>query len=256
MHFLPNAISFLCLKSIVLCLFHLSNMRPILFLHGALSSSLQFEPLKVKLNIGSNFLLLDFSGHGGKILPIGGLNFEVFVNDILTYLDANKIEKVNLFGYSMGGYAALLFAAKYPERVEKIFTCSVKLKWDLVSATKESELLNPEKILEKVPSFANNLMMLHGMNVWKNLLKSTSDMMMDLAKGKLLTDSDYANINNPVLLAIGDSDKTASLKDTVDIYYKLPKAHLLVMPNSPHEFHKLDLNLLSKEIEKFFNINN
>lgn len=231
-------------------------MKPILFLHGALSSSLQFEPLKARLNIGNNFLSLDFSGHGGKLIPIGGLNFEVFVNDILLYLNANKIEKVNLFGYSMGGYAALLFASKYPDRVDKIFTCSVKLKWDLVSASKETELLNPDKILEKVPSFANNLMMLHGINVWKNLLKSTSDMMMDLAKGKLLSDDDYAKINNSVLLAIGDKDKTANLTDTLAVYNKLPNAQLLVMPNSPHEFHKLDLNLLGHEIEKFYNTTN
>jgi pimeloyl-ACP methyl ester carboxylesterase len=153
----------------------------------------------------------------------------------------------------MGGYAAIMFALKYPERVNKIFSCSVKLKWDLESATKELEFLNPDKMMDKVPGFANNLMMIHGINVWKNLLKSTSNMMMDLAKGKLITDEDFLKIKCPVLFAIGDRDKTASLNDTIAVYSKVSNSQLLVMPNSPHEFNQLNINLLQHHITVFFN---
>lgn len=230
-------------------------MKSILFLHGALNSSNQFENLKTQLPNNFNFHAINFSGHGGNLIPLNGLSFEVFVNDILLYLDNNKISKINLFGYSMGGYAALMFALKYPERVEKIFICSVKLKWDLVSASKEVDFLNPEKMLEKVPTFANNLMVLHGMNVWKNLLKSTSDMFMDLAKGQLLSDEDFLKIQHPVLIAIGDRDKTANLNDTIHVFGKLPNSQLLVMPNTPHDFSKIDFDLLKHEIALFFNNN-
>jgi pimeloyl-ACP methyl ester carboxylesterase len=145
-----------------------------------------------------------------------------------------------------------MFAIKYPERVNKVFSCSVKLKWDLESATKELEFLNPDKMMDKVPAFANNLMMIHGINVWKNLLKNTSNMMMDLAKGKLLTDEDFLKIKCPILFAIGDRDKTASLKDTLTIYSKVNNSQLLVMPNSPHEFNQLDINVLQHHLTVFF----
>lgn len=227
-------------------------MSSILFLHGALNSSSQFDVLKTKINDNFTAHSFNFSGHGGNIMPLTGLSFEVFVNDILNYLNQNKIDKINLFGYSMGGYAALMFALKYPERVEKIFTCSVKLKWDLESAAKETDLLNPEKIAEKVPAFANNLMMLHGINVWKNLLKSTSNMLMDLGKGQLLTEEDFQKINCPILFALGDKDTTAGLADTISIYKTLKTANLFVMPNAPHEFNKLDMDLLATQIDKFF----
>lgn len=227
-------------------------MLDILFLHGALSSSAQFSTFKEKLGNNYNVHALNFSGHGGNLIPLNGLTFEVFVNDILNYLNTNKIEKINLFGYSMGGYAALMFAIKYPERVNKIFSCSVKLKWDLESATKELEFLNPDKMMDKVPAFANNLIMLHGINVWKNLLKNTSNMMMDLAKGKLLTDEDFLKIKCPILFAIGDRDKTASLNDTLTIYSKINNSQLLVMPNSPHEFNHLDLDVLQHHVTAFF----
>lgn len=228
-------------------------MLNILFLHGALSSSSQFNDIKEKLGTNYNVHTLNFSGHGGNLMPLNGLTFEVFVNDILNYLNTNKIEKINLFGYSMGGYAAIMFALKYPERVNKIFSCSVKLKWDLESATKELEFLNPDKLMDKVPGFANNLIMIHGINVWKNLLKSTSNMMMDLAKGKLITDEDFLKIKCPVLFAIGDRDKTASLNDTIAVYSKVSNSQLLVMPKSPHEFNQLNINLLQHHITVFFN---
>ncbi|MFZ4797280.1 MAG: alpha/beta fold hydrolase [Bacteroidia bacterium] len=227
-------------------------MSSILLLHGALNSSSQFDVLKTKLDKSHTIHLLNFSGHGGNLMPLNGLNFDLFVNDILNYLDQNNIEKINLFGYSMGGYAALMFANKYPERVDKIFTCSVKLKWDLESAAKETEFLNPEKIVEKVPAFANNLMMLHGINVWKNLLKSTSNMMMDLAKGQLLTDEDFAKFNHPILFALGDRDTTASLTDTIAVFKNVKNSQLLVLPNSPHEFTKLDLDSITHQINLFF----
>ncbi len=228
-------------------------MKSILFLHGALNSSVQFDSLKLKLANDYNVHTLNFSGHGGNLIPLGGLSFEVFVNDILNYLNTNKIEKINLFGYSMGGYAALMFALKYPEKVEKIFTCSTKLKWDLASAAKETEFLNPEKMLEKVPAFANNLMVLHGMNVWKNLLNSTSNMMMDLAKGKLILDEDFAKITAPVMLAVGDKDKTANYLDTVGVYKFIPNAQLAIFPNTPHEFNKINESFLVALINQFFN---
>jgi len=227
-------------------------MSTILLLHGALNSSAQFDVLKTKIDKRYDVHTLNFSGHGGSIMPLSGLNFELFVNDILNYLDLNNIEKTNLFGYSMGGYAALMFAIKYPERVEKIFTCSVKLKWDLESAAKETEFLNPEKIIEKVPAFANNLMMLHGINVWKNLLKSTSNMMLDLAKGQLLTDEDFTKFNQPILFALGDRDTTASLIDTLAVFKTVKNSQLLVLPNSPHDFSKLNLDTLSNQINLFF----
>jgi len=227
-------------------------MKSILFLHGALNSAAQFDALKLSLTSDYDVHTLNFSGHGGNLMPLGGLSFEVFVNDILNYLNSNKIEKINLFGYSMGGYAALMFALKYPEKVEKIFTCSTKLKWDLKSATKETDLLNPEKMLEKVPAFANNLIVLHGINVWKNLLNSTSNMLMDLAKGKLLLDEDFAAIVPPVMLAVGDTDKTANYIDTVDVYKLIPNGQLAVLPNTPHEFNKINNRLLLALIYQFF----
>jgi pimeloyl-ACP methyl ester carboxylesterase len=77
-------------------------------------------------------------------------------------------------------------------------------------------------------------------------------MMMDLAKGKLITDEDFMKIKCPVLFAIGDRDKTASLNDTIDIYSKVSNSQLLVLPNSPHDFNQLNIDILKQFITGFF----
>ncbi len=113
-------------------------------------------------------------------------------------------------------------------------------------------MLDADKIIEKVPNYANNLMMLHGINIWKNLLKSTSDMMMNMAKDYVLTNEDLASIRQPVMLAIGDKDNTSSIEQTLEIYRNMKEAQMLVIPNTAHPFEKINTDRLSLEIKLFF----
>lgn len=225
----------------------------ILFLHGALASKTQFDELITALPTSLDCHSLNFSGHGGRMMPLTGLNFETFCQDILDYLNEQKIDKINLFGYSMGGYAAFLFASKYPERVEKIFTVNVKFKWDLESTVKETSFMNPEKMMEKVPFFANNLMLQHGMNMWKDLLHQTSGMMNNLTLNTVLEKADFEKISTPCLLAVGEKDTTSSIPETMEIHQYLPNANLLIIPNAPHPFDKIPVDRFVYEITHFFN---
>jgi pimeloyl-ACP methyl ester carboxylesterase len=230
---------------------HLLPMK-ILFLHGALASMHQFDELRKQLPSPYQTYALNFSGHGGKTIPLGGLNFDAFTKDILDFLDSEKIDRINLFGFSMGGYAALHFASRYPQRVEKIMTLNVKFKWDAASTLKETAMLDPDKMLEKVPFFANNLMVQHGMNMWKQLLNSTSDMMHNLSNTKPLQPEELAKIYHEVLLGLGEKDNTSSLTETMEIRDQLAHASLLVIPNAPHPFEKMSVPRLVFEITDFF----
>lgn len=227
-------------------------MEKILFLHGALGSKLQFTPLIQKLTDTYDCHAINFAGHGGEMIPMQGLTFETFAQNILEYLEANQIQKINLFGFSMGGYAALFFAQKYPEKVNRIFTLNVKFNWDPITTAKETGMLDPDKMFEKVPAFANNLMVLHGMNIWKNLLKSTSDMMKMLSETVVMSEAEMKSIQHPVLLGIGDRDQTSSVKETLEVYQILKNAQLWVLPATAHPYERIGLDLLEPMIRKFF----
>lgn len=225
---------------------------PILFLHGALATESQFDSLRKSLPNDLQLLALTFSGHGGKMFPANGLSFEAFTQDILNFLNENKIEKVNLFGFSMGGYAAYYFAHKYPNRVNRIFSVNVKFKWDPISTAKETGWLDPDKMMEKIPGFANNLMMQHGMNLWKQVLRSTSDMMNELSKGILLSDDDLSKIDCPIRIGIGDRDQTSSIAETINVFKQFKNASLWVIPDTNHPFERMNEERLKLEILDFF----
>lgn len=63
---------------------------------------------------------LDTRGHGKT--PRGDAPFTIrqFADDLLGFMDARGIEKANILGFSDGGNIAMIFAMKYPERVNRL----------------------------------------------------------------------------------------------------------------------------------------
>jgi len=84
-------------------------MKNLLILHGAIGSKSQFNSLASLLNNQFNIHLLNFSGHGGEAFK-ENFNIPQFADDVLVYLEQQKVESIDIFGYSMGGYVALYLA--------------------------------------------------------------------------------------------------------------------------------------------------
>ena len=63
---------------------------------------------------------LDTRGHGKT--PRGDAPFTIrqFADDLRDFMDAHGIEKAHILGFSDGGNIAMLFAMKYPERVNRL----------------------------------------------------------------------------------------------------------------------------------------
>ncbi|MBR3097840.1 MAG: alpha/beta fold hydrolase [Bacteroidales bacterium] len=63
---------------------------------------------------------LDTRGHGQT--PRGDAPFTIrqFADDLLAFMDAHGIGKAHILGFSDGGNIAMVFAMKYPERVDKL----------------------------------------------------------------------------------------------------------------------------------------
>ncbi|MGB4853668.1 MAG: alpha/beta fold hydrolase, partial [Ignavibacteria bacterium] len=116
----------------------------ILMLHGAIGSSVQLEPLAELLTDTFKVNLLNFSGHGGKPVTEEIFSIEMFAKDVLYFIDKGRLEGINIYGYSMGGYVALYIARHYPGKINKIFTTATKFNWNEDTSLKESKFLNPE----------------------------------------------------------------------------------------------------------------
>jgi pimeloyl-ACP methyl ester carboxylesterase len=62
----------------------------------------------------------DNRGTGMSDRVMGTLSLEERMDDIRAVLDAAEVERASLFGFSEGGTMAAIFAARYPERLDKL----------------------------------------------------------------------------------------------------------------------------------------
>jgi pimeloyl-ACP methyl ester carboxylesterase len=226
-------------------------MKKILLLHGAIGSEEQMLPLAKYLEPAYEITMIDFIFHGKDVnIPVE-FSIDLFSNQVSNYLDKNQIDKINIFGYSMGGYVGMALAAKYPQRIESVITLGTKFIWTPESAQKETAFLNFEKILEKAPKFAELLKARHSDDKWIPLLEKTASMML-----KLPDVSDYymelfKKITIPILIIAGDSDTTAGLEDSLFAYRLIPISKFCVLPSTPHPIEKVNLTILAGIINQF-----
>lgn len=210
-------------------------------LHGALGSSEQFTDIAAAfLEQGYAVKNLEFPSHGKTS------GSEVFrMVDLAEWLGTllnQSISKPLLFGYSMGGYAALLKANS--QKVRGVITLGTKFEWNPQIAEKETQMLDSERIMSKIPTFAEVLKNRHSAFGWENLLKATSAMMLDLGENPYLNHEILSEIDVPVLFALGDRDEMVSLDETVQAYRSTPKSALSVLPSTRHPIEKVDVSLL------------
>lgn len=227
--------------------------QKILLLHGALGSAASLNPLKEILEKDFEVFTYTFKGHGECEILHEDFTISNLANEVLVFLEENSLEKIAVFGYSMGGYVGLYLAKNFPEKVEKLYTLATKLNWTIEGSIKEAAMLNPIKVKEKVPKYALALEQLHGSN-WEILMGKTATMMLNLGKNPAIIESDYEVIKVPVLISVGDKDEMVSIEESAFAFRKIPKGLFYVMPNTIHAIEKVDVNQVALQIKNFIKI--
>lgn len=226
---------------------------PILLLHGALGSATQLSALKENLKKGgAQVYTLNFSSHGGLPSSARGFGIEVFADEVLDFLNRHTLQRVHIFGYSMGGYVALWLAHHHPEKVRSIVTLGTKFDWTVGAAEKEVKKLNPEKIAEKVPDFAKVLEERHHPEDWKMLMNKTANMMIDLGMHPLLVPAILKSIKTKTLICLGDTDDMVDRSYSEEVARFLSNADFRLLPQTPHLLERTDLHRLTTILTTFF----
>lgn len=224
-----------------------------ILLHGALGDAHQLAPLAhrlTQLGIGRP-TVIELPGHGATPLAYPQFRIETFAEAVLAELDARGISQADFFGYSMGGYVALHLAATAPARVRRVATLATKLAWSPAVAARESSMLDPATIRDKIPKFAAALEQRHTAMGWEALLGHTATLLRDLGERPRLTPAVYAGIAQPARIAVGDRDTTVSIDECVEAVRVLPRGELEVHPGTPHPFEKAPLERIARSVAEF-----
>lgn len=226
-------------------------MQEILLLHGAIGAADQLEPLAGLLGDDFRVHSFSFAGHGGSAMPEEPLSIRLFAEEVLSFLDARKVEAIDIFGYSMGGYVAMYLARHYPQRVKRVVTLATKFHWDEPTAVKEQKMLDAEKIAAKLPEFAAGLAARHAPNDWKQLLARTTAMLGDMGRDNPLKAEDYPVIQHQALVLLGDRDQMITLEETLEVYKALPNGSMGMLPRTKHPIEQVNLPALAFMIRSF-----
>ncbi len=94
--------------------------KPLLFLTGLGHSAHIYDDLAPKFVDEFRVLALTWRGHGQSDKPEMGYDVDTLTEDVRQFLNAMKLERVTLVGYSMAGEELTRFAGLYPERVDRL----------------------------------------------------------------------------------------------------------------------------------------
>jgi pimeloyl-ACP methyl ester carboxylesterase len=90
---------------------------PVVLIHGFAEDGAIWDRQLEDLKNNHRLIIPDLPGSGRSGLLSGETSMDELAEAIAAILDAEKIGRAILIGHSMGGYVALAFAEKYPDRI-------------------------------------------------------------------------------------------------------------------------------------------
>ena len=220
----------------------------ILVVHGALGAAAQMKPLASALGALGTVHLVELPGHGTTALRDGdAFDMALFAETIGTAARRHRRGNVSplCFGYSMGGYAALLLEATLPGTLGGIATLGTKFEWTPGVAAAAAARLDPAVLREKVPTFAEQLRARHeGAGGWELMLARTARMLTGLGATPLLTAQRLSAVRIPVRLVVGSRDDTVTVQEAERVASVMAAAAARELPDVPHPIERVPADLV------------
>ncbi|MGC4376099.1 alpha/beta hydrolase [Fictibacillus sp. Mic-4] len=230
--------------------------KTIVLLHGFCGSHKYWTKQIEELAKDYRVIAPDLRGHGKSTITNETTTIESMADDIKWLLDKLNIEKVTMFGHSLGGYITLAFAEKYEEMLEGFALVHSTALPDSEEA-KKGRMLNIERVkrngihslvdhlIPKLFSAKNVEEKAKAVEVAKEIGYVTSPegaiAALEAMKDRPDRNSLLENTSLPVLLVAGKEDSVIPLenafsatKETI-IQYTIEKAGHMSMYEEPDE---------------------
>jgi len=207
---------------------------PLILLHG---NGEGHEYFVHQIDYFSKFfkvIAVDTRGHGKS--PKGEKKFSLtqFADDLSDFMDEEKIKKADILGFSDGGNIALIFAIKYPEKVNRLILNGANLTPWGVKASVEVPII---------------FMYLSALITGK---KDKSDMLGLMVKEPHIKDEDVKKVSSPALVIAGTHDMIKE-SETRKIA-SLLKNSTLVFLEGDHFIANKKSEEFNRAVAKFLNV--
>ncbi|MBN1408000.1 MAG: alpha/beta fold hydrolase [Calditrichaceae bacterium] len=245
--------------------------KPLIILHGLFGMSDNWLTISKRIAKRHTVYLLDQRNHG-RSPHLDEFDYTILSHDLEEFLQQQNLDRVRIIGHSMGGKAAMCFALKFPERVEKMVIVDIALKkynhpffrnlldfmdrFDLQSYTDRSEIDKAFK--DVIPNPAVRHFILKNVSRrddhsfgWKinvsSLSRNLDNIFAEVKPDKLFS--------GPVLVVRGAKSDYILDEDMAEISKFFPNNKLVTIPNAGHWLHVEEEDTFCEELKLFFHAN-
>ena len=202
--------------------------KPLVVLHGAFGWASAYPALAKN----RQQIAVELQGHGHTADIDRPLSIEQMADDVAALLRHLKIDRADVFGYSMGGNVALAMAIRHPGVVGRVAVCGAH--FGPIEEAYESATFQQFKNLPA--DFAPPLLKgpydkaAPDPKQWPVLVAKIKKMGLEW---KGFTREQMKSIKPPVLITLGDRDGVRP-EHAVEMYRLIPHAKLAVFPGGDH----------------------
>ena len=221
----------------------------IIFIHGFPFNKTMWHKQVESLKDTFRTITYDIRGHGETESEDETFSIELFVNDLISFMDKLRIDKASLCGLSMGGYIALNAIENYPERFDALVLSDTQCLADSPEAK--------EKRLKAIENIKNNGVEIYADESVKNFftqesfnagiaeIEQAKQMIINTSEQSLCntllallnrkeTCTKLSEIKVPLLIMVGNDDKITPLAVAEMMHVNIIDSLLKVIEHAGH----------------------
>lgn len=219
---------------------------PVVLLHGLGSSADDWQLQVPAFARRHQVITLDLRGHGQSRFE-GPLRIEAMADDVAQLLSQLGLRDAHIVGLSMGGCAALALGAGHPERVRSLTLVNTFARYrpagipGLVRGLQRAWLLRTRPVADVAAFVARGLFPKPEQRVFyeaavASLSQNSKTTYWAAMRAILAFDAraGLASIRLPVLVVMGDRDRTVPRAAGEALARRIPGARIFVLADSGH----------------------
>ena len=238
---------------------------PLIILHGLFGSSDNWLTHARELGQKHKVYLVDQRNHGASPHD-DEFTYEMMVEDLRRFIKQHDLIRPDILGHSMGGKVAMLFAAKYPDQIDRLIVVDIAPKFypvhhnvilEGLKAIPVKELTSRQEADEKLSEYVSlpavrqfllkNLKRADGGFAWKMNLEVIYEHISNVGNGL----EDDQTFEHETLFIRGSESDYIEDSDIPDLDAHFPKNHLVTIHGASHWVHVEEPEQLLEAIRVF-----
>lgn len=210
--------------------------KPLILLHGNGEDSSYFESQMDYFSQTRRVIAVDTRGHGRSPRGTAPFTIRQFAEDLREFVEEMGIERADLLGFSDGGNIAIIFALRYPERVDRLILNGANL-W---SRGVKSSVQIPIILGYYAASFFGH---------FSGKARANAELLRLMVKDPNIEQEELRSIQSPTLVIAGERDMIRE-EHTRLIAAEIPGAKLRIIPGD-HFIAAGNPEAFNREVDRF-----